>query len=67
MILVSTLGGLILFGAVGFVVGPIVAALFVTVWDLYGTEFEDVLPPAPEPPPSTVRAPSVAPPPPQDP
>ena len=63
MILVSTLGGLILFGAVGFVVGPIVAALFVTVWDLYGAEFEDVLPPAPEPPPSTVRAPTVPPPP----
>jgi predicted PurR-regulated permease PerM len=63
MILVSTLGGLILFGAVGFVVGPIVAALFVTVWDLYGTEFEDVLPPAPEPPPSTIRAPTIPPPP----
>jgi len=61
LILVSTLGGLLLFGAVGFVVGPIVAALFVTVWDLYGTTFQDVLPPVPEPPPSTVRAPTIPP------
>src|SRR5262249_49855304 len=61
MILISTLGGLILFGPVGFVVGPIVAALFVTVWDLYGTAFEEVLPPVPEPPPSTLPLPRVAP------
>lgn len=61
LVLVSTLGGLLLFGAVGFVVGPIVAALFVTVWDLYGTTFQDVLPPVPEPPPSTVRAPTIPP------
>lgn len=47
MILLSTLGGLVLFGAAGFIVGPIVAALLVTVWELYGTAFHDVLPPAP--------------------
>jgi predicted PurR-regulated permease PerM len=45
LILLSTLGGLILFGAVGFIVGPIVAALFVTVWDLYGETFGKWLPP----------------------
>jgi predicted PurR-regulated permease PerM len=45
LILVSTLGGLFLFGPVGFVVGPVVAALFVTVWELYGVAFRDVLPP----------------------
>jgi predicted PurR-regulated permease PerM len=61
MILISTLGGLILFGPVGFIVGPIVAALFVTVWDLYGTAFEEVLPPVPEPPPSTMSLPKLAP------
>lgn len=44
MILLSTLGGLLLFGAVGFIVGPIVAALFVTVWEIYGTAFKDLLP-----------------------
>jgi predicted PurR-regulated permease PerM len=52
LILVSTLGGLTLFGAVGLILGPIIAALFVTVWDLYGAAFEDFLPPAPPPPPS---------------
>jgi predicted PurR-regulated permease PerM len=44
LILLSTLGGLALFGAVGIVVGPIVAALFVTVWQIYGEAFEDILP-----------------------
>ena len=44
LILLATLGGLVLFGAVGIVVGPIVAALFVTVWDIYGVAFKDYLP-----------------------
>lgn len=44
LILLSTLGGIFLFGAVGFVVGPIVAALFVTVWHLYGEAFGEWLP-----------------------
>ena len=55
IILVSTLGGLILFGPLGFIVGPIVAALFVTVWDLYGVAFADLLPPVPESPPSIME------------
>ncbi len=46
LILLGTLGGLVLFGAVGIIIGPIVAALFVTVWDIYGTAFKDVLPAA---------------------
>lgn len=44
LVLLSTFGGLAMFGVVGFIIGPIVAALFVTVWDLYGTAFRDVLP-----------------------
>jgi predicted PurR-regulated permease PerM len=48
LILISTLGGIVLFGAVGFIVGPIVAALFVTVWHIYGETFHDWLPPVPE-------------------
>jgi len=43
LILFGTLGGIILFGPVGFVVGPIVAALFVTVWEIYGVVFKDIL------------------------
>jgi predicted PurR-regulated permease PerM len=74
MVLLSTLGGLVLFGPVGFIIGPIVAALFVTVWDIYGEVFSGVLPePTPlsvpfsipgrhsDPPPATKR--SEAPPP----
>lgn len=45
MILISTLGGISLFGAPGFVIGPIVAAVFVTLWDVYGRVFADALPP----------------------
>jgi predicted PurR-regulated permease PerM len=44
LILFSTLGGLLLFGVAGFIIGPIVAALFVTVWDIYGVTFRDSLP-----------------------
>ncbi len=44
MILFGTLGGIIMFGVVGVIIGPIIAALFVTVWDIYGLAFKDVLP-----------------------
>ncbi len=44
LVFLSTLGGLSLFGALGLVIGPIVGALFVTVWEIYGEAFEDVLP-----------------------
>lgn len=36
LILFSTLGGIAGFGAIGFIIGPIVAALFVTVWEIFG-------------------------------
>ena len=55
IVLVSTLGGLLLFGPLGFIVGPIVAALFVTVWELYGVAFADLLPPVPEAPASIIE------------
>jgi predicted PurR-regulated permease PerM len=48
LILLSTLGGIVVFGVVGFIVGPIVAALFVTVWHIYGEAFHDWLPKAEE-------------------
>jgi len=63
VILVSTLGGLVLFGPFGFIVGPIVAALFVTVWELYGAAFADLLPPVPDSPPSIAEFHSEHPPP----
>jgi predicted PurR-regulated permease PerM len=48
LILLSTLGGIFVFGAVGFIVGPIVAALFVSIWHIYGETFSAWLPAVPE-------------------
>ena len=45
LILVGTLGGLFFFGPIGFIIGPIVCGLFLTVWEIYGATFRDVLPP----------------------
>lgn len=35
VVLISTLGGLGLFGLTGFVIGPAIAALFIAAWDLF--------------------------------
>lgn len=43
LILFSTLGGLMLFGVTGFVLGPSLAALFITIWEMFGVAFRDVL------------------------
>jgi predicted PurR-regulated permease PerM len=43
LIFFGTLGGIGLFGIFGFIIGPIVAALFVTVWEIYGETFKDSL------------------------
>ena len=38
LILISTLGGLSLFGLTGFVIGPLIAALFIAVWDIFAPQ-----------------------------
>jgi predicted PurR-regulated permease PerM len=43
LIFFSTLGGLMLFGAMGFILGPILAALFVTAWEMFGATFSAAL------------------------
>ena len=43
LIFVSTLGGLSLFGATGFILGPVLAALFVTAWEMFGVAFSQEL------------------------
>ena len=35
VVLISTLGGMALFGLTGFVIGPAIAALFIATWDLF--------------------------------
>jgi predicted PurR-regulated permease PerM len=44
-ILIGTLGGLFFFGPLGFIVGPLICGLFLTVWDIYGETFKNILPP----------------------
>ena len=39
LVLLSTLGGLTVFGASGFVIGPVIAALFLTVWVMFAKEY----------------------------
>jgi predicted PurR-regulated permease PerM len=40
LILLSTLGGLTAFGIAGFVIGPVIAALFLAAWELFRQEYE---------------------------
>jgi predicted PurR-regulated permease PerM len=43
LILIGTLGGLFLFGPIGFIAGPLAFGLFLTVWDIYGAAFRHIL------------------------
>ncbi|MDY0221329.1 MAG: AI-2E family transporter [Desulfobacterium sp.] len=43
-VLFGTLGGIAMFGLLGIIIGPIIAALFITIWEIYGTVFSDYLP-----------------------
>ena len=38
VVLVSTIGGMAIFGINGFVIGPAIAAMFIAVWDIFATE-----------------------------
>lgn len=39
MVLLSTLGGIGLFGINGFVVGPLIAVLFIAFWQIFGKDY----------------------------
>jgi predicted PurR-regulated permease PerM len=43
-VLFGTLGGIAMFGLLGIIIGPIIAALFITIWEIYGNVFKDYLP-----------------------
>ncbi|MBT2323962.1 AI-2E family transporter [Variovorax paradoxus] len=40
IVLMSTIGGMALFGVNGFVIGPVIAALFMAAWDLFASSNE---------------------------
>jgi len=45
LVLVATLGGLSAFGLNGFVIGPVIAAIFIVVWDIFArARHEEPLP-----------------------
>ncbi len=37
VVLISTLGGIEVFGLHGFVIGPVIAAMFMVIWDIFST------------------------------
>jgi len=43
LVLLSTLGGLELFGLPGFILGPVTAAMFLAIWNIYEEVFADEL------------------------
>jgi len=43
LVLLSILGGLAWLGLIGFIVGPITAALFIVIWDQFGERFKQEL------------------------
>jgi predicted PurR-regulated permease PerM len=49
VVLMSTIGGMALFGLNGFVIGPVIAAMFIAAWDLFAIsrKMEPLVPMAP--------------------
>jgi predicted PurR-regulated permease PerM len=78
LVLLATLGGLSVFGLAGFVAGPILAALFLVMWEMFAAEYAPLdaapaltvggppspQPPSPQPPPSRDPRPAADPQPP---
>ena len=58
LVLLTTLGGLAYFGLTGVILGPLVGAMFLVVWQMMAEEYSDA---GTSPAPSTERASSVAP------
>ena len=52
LVLLSTIGGISIFGLNGFVIGPAIAALFVDAWALFNVTEEEEAPPASSPTPA---------------
>ncbi len=56
VVLISTLGGISVFGLNGFVIGPMIAAMFIAVWDIFVATRESLEPDAPRPATTSVDA-----------
>ncbi len=42
VVLISTLGGIAIFGLDGFVVGPVIAAMFIATWDIFSASRQEI-------------------------
>jgi predicted PurR-regulated permease PerM len=42
VVLIATLGGMAVFGLNGFVIGPVIAAMFMAVWDLFSASHSQI-------------------------
>jgi predicted PurR-regulated permease PerM len=42
VVLIATLGGMAIFGLNGFVIGPVIAAMFMAVWDLFSASHSQI-------------------------
>jgi predicted PurR-regulated permease PerM len=42
LVLVSTIGGMAIFGLNGFVIGPVIAALFIALWDFFSSQKNNI-------------------------
>ena len=42
LVLLATLGGLVVFGVSGFVIGPVIAAFFLVVWEMFAQEHAEL-------------------------
>ncbi|MFB0898056.1 MAG: AI-2E family transporter [Polaromonas sp.] len=64
VVLMSTIGGMALFGLNGFVIGPVIAAMFIAAWDLFSVsrQLEPLVPLKPaEPTEASSKSPAVPP------
>jgi len=43
LVFFATLGGIVTFGIIGFIIGPVIMALFLALWEIYGKEFNKQL------------------------
>jgi len=49
VVLIATLGGIAVFGINGFIIGPVIAAMFISVWEIFAASRARVAPgPLPE-------------------
>ncbi|HET6569495.1 MAG TPA: AI-2E family transporter [Rhodothermales bacterium] len=56
LVLLATLGGLTVFGLSGFIIGPVIAALFLVLWDMFQEQYS--VPENPKPNPEAAKLPS---------